>query len=97
DRERRMDAASSDFAVTPENPVRAVSIGHSYRYLDRLRTPSGEKVSYRRIGSMKGNEPPGIIDCYILTLSGDKTMQIYIDPYCAENSYAAPEGLMLQR
>ena len=97
ERERRMDTASSDFAVTPGNPVRAISIGHSYRYLERLRTPSGEKVNYRRIGSMEGNEPPGIIDGYTLTFSGDKTMQIYIDPYCAENSYTAPEGLTLQQ
>lgn len=97
ERERRMDLASSDFAVTPGNPVRAVSIGHSYRYIDRLRTPSGGRVSYSRIGSMMGNEPPGIIDAYTLTFSGDKTMQIYIDPYCAENSYTAPEGLVLMQ
>ena len=96
DRERRLDSVSADFGVTRENPVRAVSIGHSYRYISRLRTPSGEHVSYSRIGSMEGTDG-GIIDAYSLEYkdgSDDKKIVLYIDPYCAENSHKAPEGLI---
>ncbi|MBQ7170598.1 MAG: hypothetical protein IJR63_11935 [Synergistaceae bacterium] len=95
DRERRLDSVSADFGVTRENPVRAASIGHSYRYISRLSTPSGGRVSYKRIGSMEGTDG-GIIDAYTLTFtedSGDKSITIFIDPYCAENSHKAPEDL----
>ncbi|MBQ6971529.1 MAG: hypothetical protein IJP86_04150 [Synergistaceae bacterium] len=96
DREKRLASVSADFAVTRENPVKAASIGHSYRYLERLRTPSGGRVSYKRNGSMEGADG-GIIDSYTLTFaeaSGDKRITIFIDPYCAENSHKAPAGLV---
>ena len=95
----KMDMSSADFAVTRENPVRTVSIGHSSGYLARLRTASGGDVHYVRRGSGPSFDGKGIVDIYSLSFpdgSRDKTMTIYIDPYCAEISRKAPEGLVLR-
>lgn len=89
--------SSAPFGTSRDNPVKAVTIPDSYAYLESLRTREGLPVKYQRIGSMTGKDG-GIIDGYTVTFMEDgtlKSMEIYIDPYAAENSSQAPEGLVL--
>ena len=83
------------FAVSKDNPVKAVSIADSYTYLRSIRTRDGKPIHYKRAGSMMGKHG-GIIDGYTLYFDG-KELNIYIDPYAEENSTEAPEGLVLAR
>ncbi len=44
------------------------------------------------------DESDNIIDIYTLNFTDDreeKSITIYVDPYCAENSLKAPAGLIL--
>ncbi len=94
---KKRDSSSANFGVTVENPVRAASIPFSYYYLDSLKTKQGGDVSYKRLGHML-DESDNIIDVYTLTFTDDgeeKSITIFVDPYCAENSLKAPAGLIL--
>jgi TPR repeat protein len=84
---------SEPFALSMNNPVKAVSVSDGYRYLNRLRTKKGRPVKFHRTGSM--NDSSGnIIDEFTLQLL-DENMTIYINPHALKNSDEAPEGLML--
>ena len=85
---------SEPFALSRENPVKAMSVSDSYRYLHRLRTKKGRPVKYSRKGSIT-DRTGNIIDEYTLQLL-DEAMTIYINPHALKNSEEAPEGLMLE-
>lgn len=89
----KSSSQSEPFALSKENPVRAISVSDGYRYLNRLRTRKGIPVKFHRTGSMK-NSLGNIIDEYTLQFL-DETMTIYIKPNALKNSDEAPEGLML--
>ena len=93
--ENKSSSSSEPFALSINNPVKAVSVSEGYRYLNRLRTKKGRPVKYHRIGSMTDSRD-NIIDAYTLYLL-DETMTIYINPYATVNSTEAPEGLILER
>ncbi|MBQ3450201.1 MAG: sel1 repeat family protein [Synergistaceae bacterium] len=93
--ENKLSSSSEPFALSINNPVKAVSVSEGYRYLNRLRTKKGRPVKYHRIGSMTDSRDH-TIDAYTLYLL-DETMTIYINPYAKENSQQAPEGLILER
>lgn len=93
--ENKSSSSSEPFALSINNPVKAVSVSEGYRYLNRLRTKKGRPVKYHRIGSMTDSRN-NIIDAYTLYLLDD-SMTIYINPYAKENSEQAPEGLILER
>lgn len=85
------------FGFSINNPVKTVSVGGEYAYLNNLRTQEIDFVQYERIGSMAGKDG-GIIDGYKLFFRDGgivKTATIYIDPYSTENSNRAPEGFIL--
>ena len=87
-------SSSNSFGISIDNPIKAVSVSDSYKYLKRLRSKKGRPVNYHRIGSMSDNIG-NIIDAYTLHIL-DETMTIYINPYSVKNSEEAPEGLKLE-
>ena len=96
--EQEESSVKTSFAISPDNPVKAINISAGYNYLNNLYTLDGEKVKYNRIGSMI-RQNGKIIDAYMLSFKSggeDKTMKIYIDPYSAENSMEAPAGLVFK-
>lgn len=89
--------SSYPFAVTKQNPVKAISVNDSYKYLRNLMTKDYMPVNFERIGSTKGVNG-GIIDGYNLSFmenNQQRILTIYIDPYSNENSTEAPEGFRL--
>ncbi len=87
-------SSSASFGTSIDNPIKAVSVSDSYKYLKRLRTKKGRPVKYHRVGSTFDSRD-NIIDIYTLSLL-DETMTIYINPYSLKNSEEAPEGLILE-
>ena len=90
------EESQTNFAVSIENPVKAVSIADGYAYLNSLKTVEGNSVRYKRNGSIFGKH--GIIDRYTLYFEKDgreDSIKIYINPYAEENSSDAPEGFIL--
>ncbi len=59
-------------------------------YLDNLRGPGGEPISYKRLVSVPVEDT--ILDLYTLTYPGGESLEIYIDQYSFEN-LRAPLGL----
>jgi hypothetical protein len=87
------------YGLTMEKPVR-VGGGAMYvaarerRYLDALRGPAGEPLTYTRSGS---GGPPGLrgpIDIYRVTWTGLETpVTLYLDAYHFDDAPKAPKGL----
>ena len=89
----------SAYGLTMEKPIR-VGGGAMYvaarerRYLDALRGPAGETITYTRSGS---GGPPGLrgpIDIYRISWTGLETpVTLYLDAYHFDDAPKAPRGL----
>lgn len=112
-RERPADVATistdRDYGVTQKKPVCVAGISkdesekvlNEQRYLNALRGPNGEQISYRRRGHCCEFESPngfmgwGVLDVYEVTWKGSaRPMLIYINMYDAD-PLLAPLGLTL--
>ncbi|MCI9626071.1 MAG: hypothetical protein HFI90_04745 [Clostridia bacterium] len=59
------DENAEDYGYSPDNPIKAITIGDGYDFLDRL-TVKGATVTYSRIGSVAGEQH--IVDEYSVTV-----------------------------
>ena len=63
-------------------------------YLDQLRGPHGERVTYERQGSCCSFETPngilggGLLDIYVVKIEGGATVKLYVNMY----DYEAPKA-----
>ena len=88
--------ADSQFGLVPEKPIYTAGIDEQERYLQSLRTPTGEPIKWSRRGSMSVHGVHGMIDVYdIYLMSGAEYKTIYINMYGARNSTMAPNGFVL--
>ena len=88
--------ADPQFGLVPEKPIYTAGIDEQERYLQSLRTPTGEPIKWSRRGSMSVNGIHGMIDVYdIYLMSGAEYKTIYINMYGARNSTMAPSGFVL--
>jgi len=94
DSQRPNDA---DYGYSLSNPIMTSTIFSSDEYLKRLRTPEGQKLKWKRLGSAnrKISNICVPIDIYELFLHDEKYTTIYICPYGHDSSYA-PKGLKLK-
>lgn len=87
-------STDASYGFTQKNPVCVGGGGQSgarnqQQYLNALRGPHGEEISYRRLGSCCAFNTPnaligglGLLDAYELTWAGnDKPRTIYLDLY----------------
>lgn len=87
---------------TAEHPLPMASIPASYAFLDRLRTPEGRPVRYRRVGAFAVPEGTpaarngtAILDAYDVTDGSGGTVRLWLDPYAGHTSPVPPEGFRL--
>ena len=86
----------SQFGLVPEKPIYTAGIDEQERYLQSLRTPTGEPIKWSRRGSMSVDGVNGMVDVYdIYLMSGAEYKTIYINMYGARNSTIAPSGFVL--
>lgn len=101
-------AAAKAFGYAPENPVKVgggaaeTMVKGEHDWLDSLRGPNGEPVTWFRIGSCctfaTPNAPPemqghGALDAYEVTVQGQsRPVLLYLDMYDPAASPAVPEG-----
>ena len=91
--------SDSDFGLIPEKPIYThalKSVDGEKEYLNDLRTVNGDKITYKRQGSMSMSGIHGMIDIYDTFLpSGQLYKTIYINMYGAKKSAKAPAGFVL--
>jgi hypothetical protein len=96
-------AEEDSYGLVPENPVRVGGGPAGEReYLGALRSPRGEPVVSRRLGSCCEFETPngfngmGLLDIYEVTYDGlDAPVRLYLDMY-DEAAVRAPSGFLLE-
>jgi hypothetical protein len=91
-----MPEGYGEFGLEITNPIPAASIPDSYYYLDNLKTVSGGKITYDRIGSMQAPNINATIDGYRIFSNGSQIATIYICPYNKKTSAKAPKGFKLK-
>ncbi len=99
----RVRAEEDSYGLVPENPVRVGGGPAGERaYLGALRSPRGEPVVSRRLGSCCEFETPngfngmGLLDMFEVTYDGlDAPVRLYLDMYDAEE-VRAPAGFLLE-
>ncbi|RYU83264.1 hypothetical protein [Hymenobacter persicinus] len=100
-------STDATYGVTQKNPVcvggaTTDGVRNQQRYLNALRGPQGEEISYRRRGSCCPFKTPngliegmGMLDAYEITWAGnDKPVLLYLNFY-DEGPLHAPVGLTL--
>ena len=90
-----MPEGYGEFGLEITNPIPTASIPDSYFYLDRLRTLSGEKITYDRIGGMKAPNIKHTVDGYSISANGKQIAIIYICAYNKKTSSKAPKSFKL--
>lgn len=86
------------FGHNASNPVPIRGIPGSEEYLSSLRTRSGHKLSWNRIGSFQPKNIKSIVDGYEVLdqTTGEELGIIYLCPYHKRNSGKAPDGFYLE-
>ena len=84
-----------EYGLSPSNPIPTKTILGSTSYLERLRTPDGEKVLFERIGSFPSEVTAQPVDGYaIKNPSGVELATLYLSPYQKRNSGKIPRGFI---
>jgi hypothetical protein len=85
-----------EFGYAPTNPIPTKTVFGSRSYLERLRSPDGATVIYKRRGSLGSAVSQHPIDEYeILHPDGTLLATIYLSPYHKKNSDKSPRGFTL--
>ncbi|OJH39026.1 hypothetical protein BON30_20885 [Cystobacter ferrugineus] len=92
----------SGYGYTPEEPIKVGGGPAGEReYLQYLRGPEGQRLSFERLGSCCGFEDPslpyggGLLDMYEVTYEGlEKPVTLYLDMYRRQEP-RAPAGFRL--
>lgn len=89
--------ASGQFGLTVTNPIPTRTPMGSKVYLDRLRTVSGEEISWSRVGSTGAGSSRWPIDMYTTSTreGGHPVGTLFVSPYHKRNSGLAPNGFKL--
>lgn len=89
--------ASGEFGLTVTNPIPTRTPMGSKAYLDRLRTVSGEEISWSRVGSTGAASSGWPIDMYTISTRerGRPLGTLFVSPYHKRNSGLAPNGFKL--
>ena len=88
-----INGASGPYGRCADNPVPVRGIPQSEGYLSHLRTLNGEKVTWRRFGSLGSTVTDHPVDLYfIYDGAGNEIGKVYISAYQAITSRTAPEG-----
>ncbi|MCF6365642.1 MAG: hypothetical protein L3J35_05505 [Bacteroidales bacterium] len=86
-----------EFGIEITNPVPVNSVFGSTVYLKRLITNDGNKIEFKRRGSMSVNNIENPIDAYIISVAKEKIATIYISPYHKKISQKAPKGFKFSK
>lgn len=82
-----------DYGLVTNKPVTVKGIDASYAYIRSLKTSSGQRLTWRRLGSTSDKEVDGIIDIYISYLpSGKEYKVVYVNMYGTKNDAKLPAG-----
>ena len=91
-------SSDSKYGYTQKNPIKVGSIEKGYHYLNALKGPNGEKITWQRNGScceFKSKTAAfgkGFLDVYTLVYEGGQPITLYINGYDYEN-LKCPMGL----
>ena len=89
--------ATGPYGLSPDNPIPVRGIPQSDRYLSHLRTPNGEKITWKRFGSFGSSVTDNPVDMYfIYDSTGKEVGKVYISAYQAITSKTAPEGFVYE-
>lgn len=86
-------SSSNDYGLVPEKPIFANGADSANRYLDRLQTSLGERLTYKQSQKVKVEgftEEILACDCYLP--SGKLYKTLYVDLYGIEPPQTAPRG-----
>jgi len=85
------------YGLIPEKPIYAKSVSGSEQYLGKLRTESGDRITWKRRGATFVSGVNGMVDIYnCFDPSGKKCGTIYINMYGTQNSNVAPTGFIME-
>lgn len=85
-----------DYGLKKTNPIPVFGVPENENYLSKLRLLNGEKIRWRRIGSLFADNIEKPIDEYeIFNLKGDTLSLLYISPYHWKTSQKAPSGFKI--
>lgn len=88
---------TGEFGLTATNPIPCKTPFGSIAYLAKLQAPDGQKVQYRRAGSLHSPISQHPIDIYEVSHTIGRSLgKLYISPYHKRNSGKAPKGFMLR-
>ena len=89
------DPTKEDYGYTPENPIELTAVAVQYQYLNGIETDDGKKITYKRIGSLEG-EDDIFIDQYEIYVKGlltnKKIATLYLTGDGSYNSISTPKG-----
>ncbi len=78
------------------NPIPTNGLKGTIHYLNRLRTPQGDKFCYQRLGSLVDPQDRHPIDIFeVCSFQLDLRQVLFFDPYCSRRSRIPPDGLLL--
>ena len=90
-----MPQGYGEFGLEITNPIPVRGIPESKYYLNRLRLPNGDKITWVRCGSCRSENIDAIIDSYkIMDTSGNAICSLYICPYNKKTSSKRPKGFI---
>ena len=87
------------YGTTLETPIRVGGgamyvVARERRFLDALRGPNGETVTYTRSGSSPSKDGRGPVDLYRVSWPGLETpISLYVDAYRFDDAPKAPKGM----
>jgi hypothetical protein len=84
------------FGLEKTNPIPVYGVPSNETYLTSLRTKNGERLRWRRVGSIEISNIVKPIDEYeIFNAEGNTIAFIYLSPYHWKTSKKAPEGFKI--
>ena len=85
-----------EFGLSLSNPIPVKGIISNEIYLKKLRTDTGEQISWKRQGSTRSLLIPNPIDVYhIFNQKGEFLTKLFISPYHKKISGIAPKGFII--
>lgn len=82
-----------EYGLVVNKPIYTKGVNGSNNYLEELKTATGEKLTWRRLGSTSVEGINGMIDIYESTLpSGKQYKTLYVNMYGSANSKKIPIG-----
>ncbi len=90
-----MPIGNGRFGLEMTNPILAISVADIYLYLDRLRTESGDKITYQRERKHSVPNFSAGVNEYSIFLNDKQISKVFIYGWGKKTSSKAPEGFKL--